>query len=170
MSLVLEAPGDLGREEDHLGSNINRISQEEFFCWFAFCLKKKKKNNNETTYKPINRIPACRCHLFNEVLEKQKLHYSWWFIARGVQGNSLMWAIHFLVLSIPNHLSRRGCVSLTLAAFSGLGFHLLNRSQHIVYSGPQLRQHSGIPFLALPSPFLLLQPPPSGICRSTQAV
>ena len=66
-----------------------------------------------------------------------------------------MWAIHFLVLSIPNHLSRRGCVSLTLAAFSGLGFHLLNRSQHIVYSGPQLRQHSGIPFpglaLSLPS-------------------
>ena len=55
----------------------------------------------------------------------------------------------------PNHLSRRGCVSLTLAAFSGLGFHLLNRSQHIVYSGPQLRQHSGIPFpglaLSLPS-------------------
>ena len=46
-------------------------------------------------------------------------------------------------------------VSLTLAAFSGLGFHLLNRSQHIVYSGPQLRQHSGIPFpglaLSLPS-------------------
>jgi len=28
VSLVLEAPGDLGREEDHLGSNINRISQD----------------------------------------------------------------------------------------------------------------------------------------------
>ena len=47
-------------------------------------------------------------------------------------------------------------MSLTLAAFSGLGFHLLNRSQHIVYSGPQLRQHSGIPF-----PGLALSLPPS---------
>ena len=27
VSLVLEAPGDLGREEDNLGSNINRPGQ-----------------------------------------------------------------------------------------------------------------------------------------------
>lgn len=37
-------------------------------------------------------------------------------------------------------------MSLTLAVFSGLQFHLLNRSQHIVYSGSQLQQCCGIPF------------------------
>lgn len=37
-------------------------------------------------------------------------------------------------------------MSLTLAAFSGLRFHLLTRSEHIVYSGPQLQPRCGIPF------------------------
>lgn len=61
-------------------------------------------------------------------------------------------------------------MSLTLAAFLGLGFHLLNRSQCIVYSGPQRRNTAGFPFLASPSAFLLLQPPASGTCRRAQAV
>ena len=61
-------------------------------------------------------------------------------------------------------------MSLTLAAFSGLGFHLLNRSQRIVYSGPQLRNTAGFPFPASPSAFLLLQPVASGTCRLAQAV